>query len=258
MSFPSPTINPSAPPPTSDPALVFDDVSKSYPQGTAPVWALQNVSISLQRGSSTSIMGPSGSGKSTFLNCAAGLDAPSSGRVHVGDTELSGLSSDHLTRFRRDRIGFVFQAYNLVPQLSVIENINLPLLLAGRDADAAWRTELINAVGLDGLEDRLPGQLSGGQAQRVAIARALLTRPEVLFADEPTGAVDSTTGAQILALLDNASRQLGQTVVMVTHDPAVAAISDRVLFLVDGHIVGDVGRSTAAEIAAHMARIGGR
>ncbi|GAB3701835.1 ABC transporter ATP-binding protein [Mariniluteicoccus flavus] len=215
---PLPTGRPGSPGPDHPPALQLVDVRKAYAQGPDAVIALRGIDLTLSRGSFTAVMGPSGSGKSTFLNCAAGLGTPTSGTIHVGDTELSGRSADFLTKFRRDRLGFVFQAYNLVPQLTVAQNVGLPLLLAGRPADHARQTELLEAVGLGGMERRTPGELSGGQAQRVALARALMTTPEVLFADEPTGALDSRTGAQIIRLLRSAVESSLQTIVLVTHD----------------------------------------
>lgn len=249
---------------TSDPldgdapaALRLVDVHKSYAQGTDLVPALRGVDLVLPAGSFTAVMGPSGSGKSTFLNCAAGLDTPTSGTIHVGGVDLTGRSADDLTIFRRDHIGFVFQAYNLVPQLSVEQNIQLPLLLAGRPVDDTRQEALLEAVGLGGMAPRMPGELSGGQAQRVAIARALMTSPEILFADEPTGALDSRTGRQIIQLLRDASQQTGQTVVLVTHDPVIAAVADRVLFLADGVLVGHLTAPTATEVASRMTELGG-
>ncbi|WP_231123752.1 ABC transporter ATP-binding protein [Nocardioides sambongensis] len=197
-------------------------------------------------------MGPSGSGKSTLLACAAGLETPTRGQVVIGGRDISRLAPDPLTRFRRDHVGFVFQAYNLVDHLTVIENVTLPVVLAGRQPDSAWLEELLRRVGLDGLESRLPGELSGGQAQRVAIARALFTRPDIVLADEPTGALDSRTAEQVLSLLRSVARELDQTVVLVTHDAAVAAGSDVVLFLADGRLVDHVQRPTAAQVAARM------
>ena len=219
-------------------AVRLVDVHKTYP-GPTPVAALHGVSLELPRGSMTAIVGQSGSGKSTLLNVAAGLDVPTRGRVQVDRHDTAGLSPDALTEFRREQVGFVFQAYNLVGHLDVATNIALPLTLGGRDVDRAWLAELTGSLGLGGLEHRLPGELSGGQAQRVAIARALITRPTVVFADEPTGALDSSTGTQVLALLRDASTRLGQTVVVVTHDLRVAAVADRVVRLADGLVVED-------------------
>ena len=223
--------------PATAPAIHLLDVHKTYP-GPVPVHALRGVSLALAPGSFTAVMGASGSGKSTLLNTAAGLDTPTSGRVLVGGHEIGHLSPDALTRFRREHVGFVFQAYNLIPHLDVTDNIALPMTLARRVPEPAWLDHLVGAVGLQGLEHRLPGQLSGGQAQRVAIARALLPRPTVVFADEPTGALDSRTGDQVLALLRDTARDLGQTVVVVTHDPRVAEAADRVIHLADGRVAG--------------------
>lgn len=236
-------------------ALRLVDVNKSYANGPDAVFALRSVSLEVAPGSFTAVMGPSGSGKSTLLHCAAGLDTPTSGSVVVGDVPLAGMSPDELTRFRREHVGFVFQAYNLLDHLTVAENIALPLLLDSRRPDPRWQAELLDAVGLTGMAHRLPGELSGGQAQRVAIARALVTRPTVVFADEPTGALDSHTGAQILALLRDTATRLGQTLVVVTHDAVVAEVADRVLFLRDGCFVGQLDGATADEITARLAEL---
>ncbi len=231
-------------------ALRLIDVAKTYAGGS--VHALRGVSLTLETGSFTAVMGPSGSGKSTLLHCAAGLDVPTSGRVTVGDSDISALSADALTRFRRDHIGFVFQAYNLIPHLSVADNVQLPVVLAGRTPDLAWQAELLDAVGLAGLADRRPGELSGGQAQRAAIARALFSRPTVVFADEPTGALDARTGTAVLTLLRETARRLGQTVVMVTHDAQVAAAAEEVLFLSDGRLVDRLAEPTVQAVADRM------
>lgn len=236
-------------------AVQLVGVEKTYP-GADPVPAPRGVSVTLPTGSFTAVMGPSGSGKSTLLNIAAGLDTPSAGRVVVGDREIGTLSADALTRFRREHVGFVFQAYNLIGHLSVRDNIELPMVLAGRAAEPAWLAELVGSVGLTGLEQRRPGELSGGQAQRVAIARALLPRPDVVFADEPTGALDSRTGAQVLGVLRDTARRLAQTVVVVTHDPRVAAAADRVLFLADGRLVGHLDSPTVEQVSARMVALG--
>ncbi|MFE6647927.1 ABC transporter ATP-binding protein [Nocardioides sp. NPDC057772] len=250
---------PSAPPTAGRPyAVQLTDVHRSYRNGSTTVQALRGVSVSLPVGSVTAVMGPSGSGKSTLLNCAAGLDTPNSGRVVVGDRDISALSFDALARFRREHIGFVFQAYNLIPHLSVEENILLPMLLAGRQPDLAWLTEIVDAVGLDGLGHRRPGELSGGQAQRVAIARALLTRPMALFADEPTGALDSRTGIRILGTMLGTAKRLGQTVVIVTHDPSVAAAAEQVLFLADGRLVDRLEAPLVEDITERMVALGRR
>ncbi|MGZ6734788.1 MAG: ABC transporter ATP-binding protein [Nocardioides sp.] len=238
------------------PAVELVDVHKTYASGPSPVAALRGVSLRLPAGSLTAVMGPSGSGKSTLLNCAAGLDNPTAGHVVIGGHEIDSFSSDALTRFRRQHIGFVFQAYNLVPHLSVRDNVRLPLMLAGREPDLAWETGIVEAVGLEGLEGRLPGELSGGQAQRVAIARALVSRPTVVFADEPTGALDSRTGTQVLGVLLGTARRLGQTVVLVTHDPQVASAAERVLFLADGLVVDELTSPALDDITARMAALG--
>ncbi len=237
-------------------AIRLVDLHKSYPHGAVPVHAARGVSLALAVGSFTAVMGPSGSGKSTLLSCAAGLDVPTRGQVVVGDRDISTLSPDALTRFRRDHIGFVFQAYNLVEHLSVADNITLPVRLAGRDPDINWLTDLVATLGLTGMERRLPGELSGGQAQRVAIARALFTHPDVVFADEPTGALDSVTAVQVLEVLRSTTRALGQTVVVVTHDPQVAAAADRVLFLADGLLVDQLDDPTAEQVGARMLALG--
>ena len=243
-------------PPGTHTAVRLVQVRKTYPNGLGETEALRSVSVALQPGSFTAVMGPSGSGKSTFLNCAAGLDTPTSGQVIVGDDDLTAMSPDALTRFRRRRVGFVFQAYNLIGHLTVAENVQLPLLLDGRRPDPVWQDQLLHAVGLQGMEDRLPGQLSGGQAQRVAIARALVTRPTVVFADEPTGALDSRTGEQILDVLRGTAQSLGQTLVLVTHDARVAAVADQVLFLADGRVVGHLESPTAEQITTLLLTLG--
>lgn len=247
---------PSLAPPGTRTAVRLVQVRKTYPNGLGETEALRSVSVALQPGSFTAVMGASGSGKSTFLNCAAGLDTPTSGQVVIGDQDLTVLSADALTQFRRRHVGFVFQAYNLVGHLTVAENVQLPLMLDGRRPDPAWQDHLMHAVGLEGMEDRRPGQLSGGQAQRVAIARALITRPAVVFADEPTGALDSRTGDQILDLLRSAAQSLGQTLVLVTHDARVAAVADQVLFLDDGRVSGHLQAPTVEQIAAVLLTAG--
>ena len=227
-------------------------VSKVYGSGRSAVPALDGVSIDLARGSFTAVMGPSGSGKSTFLHCAAGLDQPTSGEVWLGDEELSGAKEARLTEIRRDRIGFVFQAYNLLGSLTAGQNITLPLLLADRAVDADHLREVASAVGIAGHLDRRPSRLSGGQQQRVAIARALITRPEAVFADEPTGALDTQTGRQVLGLLRHVVDTMGQTVLMVTHDPVIASFADSVVFLADGRLAGSLAGPSPAQIAERM------
>jgi putative ABC transport system ATP-binding protein len=237
-------------------AVRLDAVSKVYGKGQGAVAALREVSVAVPRGSFTAVMGPSGSGKSTFLHCAAGLDTPSSGSVRLGGTELGGLGETELTRLRRQRVGFVFQAFNLVASLTVMENITLPLRLAGVRADGAWLDEVVRRVGLAGRTSHRPAQLSGGQQQRVAVARALVTRPEVVFGDEPTGALDTMTARQVLEMLRAAVDDTGQTVVMVTHDPLAASHADTVLFLADGRLVDAMTAPTSSKVAERMTRLG--
>ena len=243
---------------TGPAALQLQGVSKSYRSGNTSVPALRDVSLAVPAGTFTAIMGPSGSGKSTLLQCAAGLDAPDSGRVLLGTTEISKLHSKALTRFRRDHVGFVFQSYNLLPQLTVARNVTLPLLLAGRGTDKVWLDYVLEAVGLSGLGERKPQELSGGQQQRAAIARALVTRPDAVFADEPTGALDSLTARQVLDLLRHTVSVLGQTVVMVTHDPVAAGHADTVIFLADGRLDGSMTGATARDVSERMANLGER
>jgi len=237
-------------------AVALDKVTKRYGRGRAAVEALRGVSLELPAGSFTAIMGPSGSGKSTFLHCAAGLDRPTSGQVLLEGTDLAELREARLTRLRRDRIGFVFQSFNLVPSLTAGQNIALPQRLARRRADKEWTREVVDRVGLSGRLGHRPGELSGGQQQRVAIARALVAKPAVVFADEPTGALDLATGRDILTLLRAVVDAWRQTLVMVTHDPAAAAYADRVLFLADGTIVDTMERPEAARIADRMTSLG--
>lgn len=237
-------------------ALHLQAVVKKYGIGPSAVIALRGVDLTLDRGSFTAIMGPSGSGKSTFLHTAAGLDTPTSGSVWIGDTDISGMKANKLAEFRREHVGFVFQAYNLLPALTIGQNIMLPLLLAGKAVDERWFEDLVTSVGLGELRDRRPAELSGGQQQRVAIARALITRPDAVFADEPTGALDSRTGRHVLDLLGQMTRDLGQTVVVVTHDPVVAAHADRVIFLADGAFVGYQDGATTQQIVDRMTRLG--
>jgi putative ABC transport system ATP-binding protein len=236
--------------------LRLDNVTKTYGSGRRQVTALAAISLTVPPQGFTAIMGPSGSGKSTFLHCAAGLDQPTRGAVWLGDTEISALKPRARTTFRRDHVGFVFQAYNLMSSLTVDQNVTLPLLLAGRTADRAHVEHVLESVGLADMHRRRPAELSGGQQQRVAIARALVTRPHVIFADEPTGALDSRTGQHILDLLRNASREQGQTVVMVTHDPVAAAQADRVLFLAEGRLAGHLDAPTAGAIAESLTDLG--
>jgi putative ABC transport system ATP-binding protein len=234
------------------PAVQLDAVSKVYGKGGSAVRALRGVSISIPYGTFTAVMGPSGSGKSTLLHLAAGLDRPSDGRVSIGATELSKLNATRLTELRRDRIGFVFQAFNLLPSLTVEQNVTLPLRLAGRRADRRAVAEVLDRVGLGDRSRHRPSELSGGQQQRVALARALVTRPEVLFADEPTGALDLRTGKEVLGLFREAVDTLEQTVVMVTHDPAAASYADSVVFLADGQVAGGLRDPTAEAVAERI------
>jgi putative ABC transport system ATP-binding protein len=242
--------------PAAVPAVGLRDVRKVHGHGDASVVALDGISVELARGSFTAIMGPSGSGKSTFLHVAAGLDRPTSGTVALAGTELAGLSERRLTILRRERIGFVFQAFNLMPSLTVAQNIGLPLRLDGRRVRRSEIREVATRVGLDQRLRHRPSQLSGGQQQRVAIARALVTRPEVVFADEPTGALDTSTGRDVLKLLRAVVDEHGHTVVMVTHDPVAAAYADRVILLADGRIAGTLEAPDADHVAERLAHLG--
>ena len=242
---------------TSTRAVALCEVRKVYGRGDGSVVALDGVTVGLARGSFTALMGPSGSGKSTFLNVAAGLDRPTSGTVTLADTELAGLSERRLTILRRERIGFVFQAFNLLPSLTVAQNIGLPLRLDGHRPRRSTVREVAARVGLEKrLRDR-PSKLSGGQQQRVAIARALVTRPEVVFADEPTGALDTRTGSEVLALLRDIVDQDRRTVVMVTHDPVAAAYADEVIVLADGRVAATLEAPSADDVAEQLAHLGG-
>jgi putative ABC transport system ATP-binding protein len=231
--------------------------TKYYGSGDTKVLALDGVDIDFAAGQFTAIMGPSGSGKSTLMHCMAGLDRLSSGTVMVGDVEVTKASEKQLTRLRRDRLGFIFQSFNLVPTLSAIENILLPMDLAGTKPDRAWVDHVISTVGLSHRLKHRPGELSGGQQQRVAVARALASRPQIIFADEPTGNLDSTTGAEILAFMRHAVRDLGQTIVMVTHDPVAASYSHRVVFLADGRVTDQLADPTPTAVLDHMRRLSG-
>jgi putative ABC transport system ATP-binding protein len=228
------------------------DVRKTYGTGEAVVHALAGVSVDFTAGQFTAVMGPSGSGKSTLMHVAAGLDSATSGKVFVGDTDLTTLKDKGLTQLRRDRVGFVFQQFNLIPTLSAAENITLPMRLAGRSPDAAWLDRVVDVVGLRDRLSHRPSELSGGQQQRVAVARALAGRPEVVFADEPTGNLDSRSGAEVLSFLRRSVDETDQTIVMVTHDPVAAAHADRVVFLADGHVVGDMESPTADRVLDRM------
>jgi putative ABC transport system ATP-binding protein len=230
-------------------------VSRTYGAGDTAVHALRDVSVEILSGKLTAVMGPSGSGKSTLMHIFAGLDAPTEGEVWISGTALGELNDSELTKLRREHIGFIFQFFNLLPMLSAEENIVLPLSIAGRKVDPAWLDELTATVGLKDRLSHRPSELSGGQQQRVAVARALVSRPTVMFADEPTGNLDSRTGAEILGLLRESVDSYGQTTVMVTHDPKAAAIADRILYLADGQIVKDVGPSTTHEILAALEEV---
>jgi putative ABC transport system ATP-binding protein len=240
----------------NNPLVRLESVRKVYGGPKNAVTALDGVSIGLNRGTFTAVMGPSGSGKSTFLQCAAGLDRPTSGTVLLDGVDLSPLSERALTELRRERIGFIFQAFNLLPALSVVDNVTLPLRLAGHRPKHAAVDDVLERVGLADRRTSRPGQLSGGQQQRVAIARALITQPAVIFGDEPTGSLDTYTAREVLTLLREAVRESGQTVVMVSHDPVAAAYADRVLFLADGRIAGSLDRPTADQVAERMTHLG--
>jgi putative ABC transport system ATP-binding protein len=232
-------------------------ISKVYGTGDATVRALDEASVEFPHAQLTAVMGPSGSGKSTLMHCLAGLDQVDSGEVWVGDTKLGDLSERQLTLLRRDKVGFIFQAYNLLPTLTAAENIGLPLAIAGRKPDAAWYDKVIDAVGLRPRLGHRPAQMSGGEQQRVAGARALVGRPTVIFADEPTGNLDSRTGAEILGFMRRSVDEFGQTIVMVTHDPIAASYADRVVFLADGRIVDEMTEPTAEKVLYAMKRLGG-
>ncbi|MFI5696861.1 ABC transporter ATP-binding protein [Kribbella sp. NPDC051586] len=234
-------------------SVQLTDVRKVYGTGPGAVDALAGVTYGFRTGTFTAVMGPSGSGKSTLLHCAAGLDVPTSGDVELAGRSLRGLDETALTELRREAVAFVFQSFNLMPALTVRQNVVLPLTLAGKSPDDAWVTEVIRRVGLDSRTKHRPSELSGGQQQRVAIARALAGRTAITFADEPTGALDTTTALEVLTLLRDQSRELGQTIVMVTHDPVAASYADRVVFLVDGRIVSETAHPTAEAVAAELA-----
>jgi len=225
---------------------------KVYGDGDAQVRALNGIDVSFAGQEFTAIMGPSGSGKSTLLHCLAGLDSLTDGRVFIGETDLGSLDDDALTRLRRDQVGFVFQAYNLVPTLNAIENITLPMAIAGRKPDQEWVDRIVKTIGIGDRLHHRPTELSGGEQQRVAAARALASRPDIIFADEPSGNLDSTSGAELLGFMREAVKQLGQTIVMVTHDPAAAGYADRVVFLADGVVVGEMLEPTRERILDYI------
>jgi putative ABC transport system ATP-binding protein len=248
---------PAAPEPAG-PAARAVDLTKVYGEGDTSVTALDSVTVDFDRGRFTAIMGPSGSGKSTLMHVCAGLDSATSGRVYIGDVDLTTLKDNDLTRLRRDALGFVFQAFNLVPTLSALENITLPMDIAGTKVDRAWLDTIIDTIGLrDRLSSR-PSQLSGGQQQRVAAARALASRPQIVFADEPTGNLDSRAGAEVLSFLRRSVDEFGQTIVMVTHDPTAASYADHVLFLADGRIVDTMDEPTAERVLDRMKGFDGK
>ncbi|MFZ2501295.1 MAG: ABC transporter ATP-binding protein [Nocardioides sp.] len=244
-----------ATPAAARPAARVRDLTKIYGKGDAQVRALDGVSLDLDAGRFTAVMGASGSGKSTLMHCCAALDNPTSGEVFIGETSLRGLKDKALTELRRDQVGFVFQSFNLVPTLTAGENILLPLSIAGRKPDSAWYDVVIDTVNLRDRLSHKPNELSGGQQQRVAIARALVSRPHVVFADEPTGNLDSTSGKEVLDLLRASVDDHGQTIVMVTHDPVAAAYTDRVIFLADGRVVEELQAPTRESVLAAMARV---
>ncbi len=242
--------------PSRRPAARVTDAVKVYGKGEAEVRALDGVTVEFATGRFTAIMGPSGSGKSTLMHCLAGLDTLTEGSVAIGDTELSSLTDRQLTKLRRDRVGFVFQAFNLIPTLSAAENITLPIALAGRKPDREWVDHVVATVGLGSRLAHRPSELSGGQQQRVAVARALASRPEIIFADEPTGNLDSRTGTEILSFMRQAVREFGQTIVMVTHDPVAASYADRAIFLADGQVVSELSEPTSDSVLDHMRTLG--
>jgi putative ABC transport system ATP-binding protein len=233
-------------------------VVKSYGAGETTIYALAAVSVGLVRGQFTAIMGPSGSGKSTLMHCLAGLDSVTSGSVRIADVELTALSDKKMTQLRRDRIGFVFQSFNLIPTLTGLENITLPMDIAGKKPDEAWLSSVIDTLGIRDRLGHRPSEMSGGQQQRVACARALASRPDIIFADEPTGNLDSRASGEVLGILRDAVTRLGQTVVIVTHDPRAASYADRVIFLADGRIVDEMANPTAEGVLDHMKQLEAR
>jgi len=240
----------------ASPAARAVDLTKTYGKGDAAVHALDAVNVEFERGRFTAVMGPSGSGKSTLMHCMAGLDVPTSGRAFVGEEEIGLLDDAGLTGMRRDRIGFVFQSFNLVPTLTAAENITLPVDLAGAELDQEWFDYLVKQLGIADRLSHRPSEMSGGQQQRIACARALIRRPELIFADEPTGNLDSTSSAELLDFLRRSVAEHGQSIVMVTHDPRGAAYSDRVVFLADGKVVGEQDSPTAESVVAQMMTLG--
>jgi len=244
--------------PTTDAVVAAQDVTRVYGEGDALVHALRGITVQIPRGQFTAVMGPSGSGKSTLMHILAGLDRPTEGTVTIEDRDITAMGDQELTLLRRDHIGFIFQFFNLLPMLTAEENIVLPLRIAGRKLDREWIDEVIGKVGLSDRRSHRPAELSGGQQQRVAIARALVSQPTVMFADEPTGNLDSSTSEEILGLLREAVETYGQTTVMVTHDANASAMADRILFLADGLIVRDQCRSSAQDVLSAMSEVSGR
>jgi putative ABC transport system ATP-binding protein len=259
------TPAPPAPPAPLDPITMTDggtaaagavDAMKIYGVGDAQVRALDGVTVAFETGKFTAIMGPSGSGKSTLLHCLAGLDELTSGATYIGDTYLAALNDKDITELRRTKIGFIFQAFNLIPTLTAEENIKLPMMLGGESGDKEWIDQVVSKVGLGDRLKHRPSELSGGQQQRVAVARALASKPQIIFADEPTGNLDSTTGAEILSFMRTAVREYGQTIVLVTHDPTAASYADRVVFVGDGKIVGEMIDPTADAVLDRLKHYG--
>ena len=236
--------------------VVASGVSRRFGEGAAAVDALVDVSTDFERARFTAIMGPSGSGKSTLLHCMAGLDRLTSGQIFLGDTDISRANEKELTLIRRDQLGFIFQAYNLIPTLNALENMTLPMSLAGRKPDPAWLDTIVQTVRLQDRLTHRPAELSGGQQQRVAVGRALLSKPSIIFADEPTGNLDSRTGAEILSFMRQAVREMHQTIVMVTHDPVAASYADRVVFLADGRIVDELSAPTPQRVLDRLTNLG--
>jgi len=251
-------VNAQADTPLNSTAVASTDVSRRYGEGDAAVDALRGVTVDIPEGQFTAVMGPSGSGKSTLMHILAGLDRPTEGSVTIAGREITTMGDQELTLLRREHIGFIFQFFNLLPMLTAEENIVLPLRLAGQKVDRAWVDEILGKVGLDDRREHRPAQLSGGQQQRVAIARALVSKPTVMFADEPTGNLDSHTGEEILGLMRESVETYGQTTVMVTHDSRAAAMADRILFLADGRIVRDQAQTSAADVLQAMNEVSGQ
>ena len=254
--IPAVTTTTPTPPTSTTAAARTVGVSKIYGEGETRVAALDDVTVEFEKSHFTAIMGPSGSGKSTLMHCVAGLDTITAGKIFIGDIDISSLNDKQLTRMRRDTIGFIFQAFNLIPTLTAAENITLPLDLAGTDADKEWFDTVVTTVGLADRLDHRPSELSGGQQQRVAVARALASRPAIIFADEPTGNLDSRSGTEILKFMRTAVDDFAQTIVMVTHDPVAASYADRVIFLADGRVVDETNSPTADSIIDRMKRFG--